>query len=847
MSALAPASPARIKERMAASSGRRSALGAWSLLSGVLPGILVGTGLLLPLAILTVFGLSVVGLSEESTGYRYFYSLRTLYTPDERPRLPQGQLVTVAHMGLQLVLTALGYPPEQITPRIDLFALAGAALPHLATAAALTWAVLPLRSLAARTAVAGFVLMVATDGAYSGFHLVIPDYYSWQHALGLASLGCCLRISDERWQLTRGWMLGLGVLVGACLALKLTLVAFVVPPVLLAVWRSASVRDRVRLLATIGGVGCAVLVVVTLLAYGGSLEAVARHVATLARFGATQGDIQASPPGQAFGMQVLESASPVLALSLVLPLVVAVSAIRRDCRALCLALLAGSVLSLAVAAARFLPTTLIEVGDLALLVGIVWLSRVGGPAISGLPWQQIWRRRQPLLAGRPAAALAALVILTLGGWAAYQEAVSLVPAFQEAERIQHAVDQFVGESPGQTAILTLDNAHRPLTRDGAIFKGGTNSGESSLWGVSPYVQHLVPNRHYFLPSPELPDVIDTSPFSRLLFVSLEGPGRLDVTEHRLAETFGASLIGFECPLQEVREIAGGIQYGCRRLPDGRIDEYHGEIAYVTENAVVAAGGPVERPAGPPRPLAPGEAVYSEATGEIWRLDGSGTFTRLVGSPGQETEIDAIGEWSERKQELTGMVAHFDGTRWNVGSEERHPVNKNATLRLREDGGLRGWDVLDREGVTVERSDTSAGGHGDDPEDGWLAVRSHEDGARVGLRTSVDASDLHGAPLIASVLVRGLGQGHLMVRLGNVTVGGAAASGPAPPSSAIERPETGSWQDVTLALPPEQVTADRIELVVELVGAQSGGGLDVQHAEILAGRFPAGAGQDESAD
>ncbi|MGE3272822.1 MAG: hypothetical protein AB7P40_29060, partial [Chloroflexota bacterium] len=84
--------------------------GFWPIVNQALPPVLMTAALLTPLLVLTLHGLSTVGFTEESTGYRYFYSLRYLYTPDERPWIPQGQTMTLVHMLLQLLLTALGFP-----------------------------------------------------------------------------------------------------------------------------------------------------------------------------------------------------------------------------------------------------------------------------------------------------------------------------------------------------------------------------------------------------------------------------------------------------------------------------------------------------------------------------------------------------------------------------------------------------------------------------------------------------------------------------------------------------------------------------------------------------------------
>src|SRR6187431_3540553 len=152
---------------------------AYALAATVLPALVMAALLLTPLVVITAHRFSLIGMTEESTGYRYFYSLRYLYTDNERPWVPQGQAMTIVHMAVQLLLTAVGYSPIELRPRMDLFVVSMVALPHIATAVALVWAVLPLRSLLARLAVVGTLLLVSLGGTGAwDRHLLLPDYYS---------------------------------------------------------------------------------------------------------------------------------------------------------------------------------------------------------------------------------------------------------------------------------------------------------------------------------------------------------------------------------------------------------------------------------------------------------------------------------------------------------------------------------------------------------------------------------------------------------------------------------------------------------------------------------------------
>jgi hypothetical protein len=112
---------------------------------------LIAVGICLTLSLLLLLSISkgatLTGMAEESTGYRYFYTLRILYGDNERPWLPQGQLVGLAHMLIQVILTTLGYPPTELFPRIDLFAYSAAILPHILVALKYIRAVAPYKIL----------------------------------------------------------------------------------------------------------------------------------------------------------------------------------------------------------------------------------------------------------------------------------------------------------------------------------------------------------------------------------------------------------------------------------------------------------------------------------------------------------------------------------------------------------------------------------------------------------------------------------------------------------------------------------------------------------------------------
>lgn len=531
------------------SSGRAR---SWAACEWAAPGLVAAAGLLTPLAVLWLSGVSLIGGGEESVGYRYFYSLRMLYTPDERPWLPQGQLMSVVHLLTQLLLTSAGHSPYTISPRIEWFAWINTVLPHLITGLVVAWAVRPLPTLTARLLVAVGLVAVSTDAALVwGYHLLVPDYHAWMHPLAMATLGCCLRFIGTDWRPSWGWLVGVGVLAGLLVALKLSMVALAIPMLLLFLARFPAWPARLTALAAVSALAGAVFLLLTWLTYAGSVQATGRYLTKLLAFGADQGQAGlVSIPG--WWLTTLTSDPHGLTRFVALaPVVLGVSAALIRPRRVAVAFLIGTLFAALLVWARPGWTTLVEASDLALVATVVWAAAVAPVSL----------RRQ---AARWLPAILVLVSLVAVGNLT-RAMLWWQPFFAEADAIERQLDAFTGERPGRVAVLILDNHHRVHTRDSAIFKGGTDAANSNFWGVSPFVQELVPERHYFYPAEELPMPVDLTPFRYALFVSLE----TDRLENGLpvwpAQTFGVSWDGFACPLQIARPYGDGTQWACRRV------------------------------------------------------------------------------------------------------------------------------------------------------------------------------------------------------------------------------------------------------------------------------------------
>ena len=515
-----------------------------------------------------------------------------------------------------------------------------------------------------------------------GYHLLLPDYYSWIHTLAVVSLGCCLRLTSARPVPTTIWAGALGLLLGAAAAIKVTVVALAMPPMLLLLLASGlSLRRRALFLLIIVAVSATTYLTILLLYYLGNTQSVAQYFTLLRQFSADEQSGQIQPLlawalGQIVGGDFLLSR-----LVIALPVLLAVSALALRPRTVSLALGLGAAVVVLVLWRRPLPTTEIEAYDFLLLALPLWTLRVGWPALESLSARvrvdvQSW----PIQAAGWSLVLVGLVAPAIDRARTTQS--TFVPSFRQANEIEHALDALAATEPGRIAIVTLGNSHRPVTMDSAIFKGGTNLGESDSWGVSPFVEALVPNRTYFVAQTDRPErPIDSSTFNYLYFVSLAPPDRFEETRRQLARVFRLSLVGFDCPVV-LAMPTGGYQYGCKRRSDATPGEQVGQVAFVPDATTLTADMPVAWAAGPDRPPRPGEAVYAGLTRELFRLESDGSFTRLRGAPGQQIAIGAIGPWSAADGAILPLTAHADGPRWAVDIRSMSPFNVNPGLRTR---------------------------------------------------------------------------------------------------------------------------------------------------------------------
>ncbi len=502
----------------------------WGHMASVL---VFATGLLFPLVYVIGHGWTLTGMYEESVGYRYFYSLRQMYGASEYVFLPQGQLPNIVNQVIQVLLTGLGYRPEVLFPRIDLFAYAAVAVAHLVAIVTFAWAVAPLKTSLGKVCAALFWLSLYYLPGASGAHVILqPDYHTWMISVGLVTAGVFAR----SWHTPSSWRFRdsvvLGLFAGLALGIKLTLLIF---PGALGLALLASKRQVPRSIALgLSAVAVAQVVWFTILLihYHGNLVYVGRFSSDLGMYLSTL-----DKPMQSYSdwvLTVLTQAPWVVRISVALPvllLALVLSLRHRPRVGVIAALVAGAAAYHWVSYSRFVPATWLEAVVFVLLA--VWgVARIGlvQVTLKGVPLNVV-------------GAVALLVAVALGSRSIADQLANV----GKNDAASHQLWRLLSDVPVPIAFLIPENHFRPLSVDSAIFKGGSDIFEREY--TNPLIRRIVPGREYFVQTKEYyrqhPLALDG--FRTVVFTVLgRDKGDKDAQVAFLEDVYSTSLRVFQC-------------------------------------------------------------------------------------------------------------------------------------------------------------------------------------------------------------------------------------------------------------------------------------------------------------
>jgi hypothetical protein len=492
--------------------------------------------LALPSLLFSLSHISVVGMFEESIGYRYFYSLRHVYS-DERPFIPQGQLVGIAHMVIQLVLTAIGHPIRELFPRMDIFVSVAPLIPLGLAACAFVWTALALKCFSSRALLAAGLCFVAYNSRLPLGWTAIPDYMPWVIPVVLVAAAAGIRIvtgptREPIWSLSSS--LWLGAYAALCLAIKPTYMVFplAVGSLMLARdhrWPASIAFGALSLLTAALG---ALFLLACYLRF--SVLGMTKFLQLFPRFVDAQ---RATLPWGEYGFlfwlhdmnwQSVADYTPWILMTAVSSVLIGM---HKHLRVL-LALVPATMLSLYFCYDRYYYITLIEVSFFSFATAVIVLV-----AIARSDLVLTLDRTRFLLTN--ARLLTAVLLLTVIAYSTLANLPTLLVGYRALDSANHRLHALMQRAGGTTLTLMVDNAHRPFTVESALCKGGADILENA--GPTPLISSLFPERRCEL----LPVPLESERFDNILFSRMPEESIADALM-KLESYYRSSLAGIHC-------------------------------------------------------------------------------------------------------------------------------------------------------------------------------------------------------------------------------------------------------------------------------------------------------------
>lgn len=639
--------------------------------------IILAAALLWPAIYVTITGSTFTGLYEESLGYRYFYSLRAVYEPDEFLYLPQGHLITLSHQLLQLTLDQF-FPATQLLPRIDVFARIAVLMAHAVTIAAFGWAVYPKVFDNTRIALAVIWGLSYYVSAWSAHYVLLsPDYHAWLPAIGLLFLGLTSRVAVDAGALpgTRYWQLSL--IGGLALAVKMSLGVYCI---VVGLFMLLAEKRPIRGTLIMGITAVATLLVAALimiLGYGGRIGHLRAYFGDTAYFlntsEQTGGILTAEQWRQFFNVPGLWENLLLFALPFAL-VALMVSTKGRVQKVFALSGVIGAIIYAYIVYRRFTDVTQFEAA--------VFMFYVTSIVIAWFGLRSTTFRRMMVIGviGGLVVSGAEHVLVTK------RLAISkLINDMSINDQAQKRLFQLVPFSKGPVAFLVPNNEYRIQSLETALYKGATKIFSDQI--SSKLMREFMKNRSYFYSKPGYADnPPDLLPFDTLVFTILQSPGvnnyldyyvrRIGERIRELEQVYHVSLDAFSC--------TDWVDFG---------ETSSSRLAVVCRQKTVVASD--IRESLPWATKSEGRWVNSEEVlqlqiGMLSKTSADGVRVRVAGQPGDQLKLSGVGQWDAQQKTLGGLVATFGKNGWHVDLSGWPPVNQNYGLEKDASSGLPGF-------------------------------------------------------------------------------------------------------------------------------------------------------------
>lgn len=484
--------------------------------------------LTLPIIILAYQHISVSALFEESAGFRYFYSLRILYS-HERPWLPQGQLAGIIHIGIQYILTTLGYPITEVKPRIEIFSYIAASIPLTISAITYCWAASPLRTISARLLLA--CALIATTYAYSSrmffpFWNTIPDYMNWFPVICLFSIGAAFRLLSST--STHVWngknTVWLGIFLGSALAIKLTQGIFPFALICMMLFQDKRVLFPLFCVLQTLIIGVAVFLLINWIYYLGDINGVRDFFSQTVSFMRTS-KIPISLKDWLLQLRPIGSAD-LTYLIILLPILTLVFSLFNAKARVLLSTLPAAFLYLVLLLKRFYWVTILEVQFFSFFLATIIIFLLA-------------RNSKRYISSYRVLLGFFLIIIT---WNALpiKSISGILNYYQQFNSAGNILTQLINNQNGVTALLGCDNNHRIPTVQTAICKGGINI-KTYTWGDSLFVKSNFPKIGCYMSRSSLTHL----KFSSLAFVRLPNENSQELF-NTIQKSFHINLSDYNC-------------------------------------------------------------------------------------------------------------------------------------------------------------------------------------------------------------------------------------------------------------------------------------------------------------
>jgi hypothetical protein len=470
--------------------------------TGAIGTFVYGALLLFPITMVSLGHSTLTGMYEESIGYRYFYTLRTLYETSYL-FLPQGDLVNLVFKGIHLVLSASGYPVTQLFPRIDFFSYLAVGTLQCLNVLGFWWAMSTVKLPATRLLFAlfwgGLNYIPETSAIYA---ILQPDYLILFAAFALIAMGSILR-TQELFDWKPRTIASFALFIGAALSVKFTLAILPAVALLHATLMSRRILIGFASACLAALIGVAIWLGVILLDANGHPSFVLQHFHDLLAFmQSSPGVVKPGLPWNDWILSRISHSSLIVSAIYGAPIIAALSLLvarRRWELVATISFLFGIGTYGFFLFRRDYPITALEcMFPLAALLAVVSQFRAV-TAISALKW--------PLIP----------IFLWAIAWSYPRGVGSIIGSAAANTSEQMKLREVESNLTGKLLWLVESNNERPLSVDSAIMKGGF--GRSSQWLDPPskIMSTMFPNRDFrFYVDPNWPVRLDE--YGTVMFV-----------------------------------------------------------------------------------------------------------------------------------------------------------------------------------------------------------------------------------------------------------------------------------------------------------------------------------------